>query len=714
MKKSISLLLCMILIWGLSESFGQNSFVSTINIGTTTSDDKVNAITKDGSGNIYITGKVNGNWVVKKYNASMVQQFTVDIASGEGVDIEFYSNTIYVIGRDLSAGEYECIYTLNSTTGATISSRCYDVNTTSHMTGLTVNAGGITIAGTITQYILDDNLGDLLDVQQNGSVNFPIGSPVSVNSSIFLIKLNLSLGHVWWRVIAGNNSSSNSACYGISTILNAGVYYSYITGYFGHKANATGAITFPGTSVLTSAGGTDIYIARFTNNSSLPSFTFSRKAGGTKLQNFPQQQFTIQDYGSDVSAVFTGGVETCYLTGSAIESATFGSITLSCGTSGNSFGYVASYSNAGVANWASIMGGCITSPNAESNEGLAVTSDGSGVYVTGRTLYGNTNSGDYGIYVGRHLATTGALSWHNIAVNQSSGTYRGGKAIAISGSCNLFVGGEFYGGVKFGNQVLSSSTGEGFLTKLPKLITWSGITSGSNCTPSSVTLTSTGGSYLWSNGATTNAITVNPTSQTTYTVTVTDKAVCSQQYSQTISPAWPANAGPDKIGLGNCCPCLTIGVAPLPGSPSYLWTTPINGLCNGGSPSPTNPQINVDVVGTYTLSVSYPGCFASTDQMVVTLAQCCRVGAESSNTTDFENLTLVPNPSSGYFQLEFPWVSLETAKITITDVTGKIVKQLETTEKKVEITMENSKNGFYFIDISRGSQKWKSKIVIQH
>ena len=68
------------------------------------------------------------------------------------------------------------------------------------------------------------------------------------------------------------------------------------------------------------------------------------------------------------------------------------------------------------------------------------------------------------------------------------------------------------------------------------------------CTGDTATLTAnvTGGtgtiSYLWSNSATTQAISVAPTTTTTYTVTVTDGNDCTATASQEITPSTNATA----------------------------------------------------------------------------------------------------------------------------------------------------------------------------
>ena len=97
--------------------------------------------------------------------------------------------------------------------------------------------------------------------------------------------------------------------------------------------------------------------------------------------------------------------------------------------------------------------------------------------------------------------------------------------------------------------------------------------SGSNqiCAGQSTTLTATGGtSYLWSNGSTSQSITVNPASTQTYTVTAINNGCASQPlpYTVTVTP------GPSAIvtGVDSVCPggASTLTVA---GGTAWQWST---------------------------------------------------------------------------------------------------------------------------------------------
>ena len=125
------------------------------------------------------------------------------------------------------------------------------------------------------------------------------------------------------------------------------------------------------------------------------------------------------------------------------------------------------------------------------------------------------------------------------------------------------------------------------------------ITGGTSiCIGSNTTLTAAGGSsYLWSNAATTAAITVSPVVNTTYTVTVTNSAGCTDTESRTVTVnGLTINAlvsGPDSICVGQSGTL----VASLTGgnAVSYLWSTNATSSAITVSPSSTT---------TYTVTVT--------------------------------------------------------------------------------------------------------------
>ncbi|OWY19835.1 hypothetical protein C7N43_37040, partial [Sphingobacteriales bacterium UPWRP_1] len=141
------------------------------------------------------------------------------------------------------------------------------------------------------------------------------------------------------------------------------------------------------------------------------------------------------------------------------------------------------------------------------------------------------------------------------------------------------------------------------------------------CNGQSATLTATGGgTYLWSTGATTAAITVNPTATTTYTVTVTGTNGCTATAttSVTVNPLPAANAGaPQTICSGSS---LSITAT---GGGTYIWST-----------GATTATITVNPVATttYTVTVTNASGCTATASKVVTVNPTPTAGAGTPQT----------------------------------------------------------------------------------
>jgi hypothetical protein len=231
--------------------------------------------------------------------------------------------------------------------------------------------------------------------------------------------------------IATVSSSSTNSNYGLDVAADA-TGNVYIVGYY------SGTATF-GTTSITSAGNADIFVAKYNSNGVLQ---WVKSAGGTG-----------DDYGKSIAVDAFGNV---YITGFFGNNATFGSALKT--SNGLDDIFVAKYSITGVLQWVQSAGGI------SNDEGSAISVDGSGsVYVTGRFvgtgIFGTTSinlSGGNDIFVAKY-STAGVLQW----VQAAGGTGNDfGKDIAVDGSGNVYVTGNYSGTATFGT---TSETSDGSL-----------------------------------------------------------------------------------------------------------------------------------------------------------------------------------------------------------------------------------------------------------
>jgi len=137
------------------------------------------------------------------------------------------------------------------------------------------------------------------------------------------------------------------------------------------------------------------------------------------------------------------------------------------------------------------------------------------------------------------------------------------------------------------------------------------------CANDNTLLTASGGTnYVWSTGATTPSITVNPASTTNYSVTVSN-GLCSGDTSITVTVnASPSvNAGPDFTINQGASVTITGG-----GNGTYSWSPSTNLSCA----TCPNPVANPSATTTYTLVITGAnGCVAYGNMTVfVTIPEC--------------------------------------------------------------------------------------------
>ena len=176
------------------------------------------------------------------------------------------------------------------------------------------------------------------------------------------------------------------------------------------------------------------------------------------------------------------------------------------------------------------------------------------------------------------------------------------------------------------------------------------------CTGGSATLTATGtGSFVWSTTETTQSITVSPTVNTTYTVTLTDANNCTNTDDVVVtigSSLTPSITSDTTICNGESITLIAGG------GTTYSWDTGDN------TPSITvNPNSTI----TYNVTVTDGGTCSGTASVTVTVNPAPTVDAGiNQSVCDGGSLTLTASGATTYL-----WSTTETtASINITPVTS--------------------------------------------
>ena len=272
-----------------------------------------------------------------------------------------------------------------------------------------------------------DGLGNVyVTGSYEGTATFGTTAKTSAGGSdIFVAKYNSS-GALQWVQSAGGTSDDSGNDIAVDRSGNV-----YVTGYY------IGTATF-GTTTKTSAGSNDLFVAKYNSSGALQ---WVQSAGGT-----------LSDAGNAITADGSGNV---YVTGYYQETATFGTTTKT--SAGSTDIFVAKYNSSGALQWVQSAGGTF------SDQGNGIAVDGSGnVYVTGKyeatATFGTTSktsAGGYDIFVAKYNSVGVIWDW----VQSAGGTTDDvGKGIAVDGSGNVYVTGWYFGTATFGTTTNGTTT----------------------------------------------------------------------------------------------------------------------------------------------------------------------------------------------------------------------------------------------------------------
>ena len=175
------------------------------------------------------------------------------------------------------------------------------------------------------------------------------------------------------------------------------------------------------------------------------------------------------------------------------------------------------------------------------------------------------------------------------------------------------------------------------------------------CPGGSVTLTASGGgTYSWSTGVTTTAITASPASTTTYTVTVTNASGCTATASQVVTVKALPSPTITPTGSTTFCNGGSV-ILTASGGSSYSWSN---------SASTAAITVNPSSTTTYTVTVTNAsGCTATASQVVTVNALPSPTITPTGSTTFCNGGSVILTASGGS---SYSWSnSASTAAITV-------------------------------------------------
>jgi hypothetical protein len=259
--------------------------------------------------------------------------------------------------------------------------------------------------------------------QFQGSATFGTTTLTSAGlNDIFVAKYDAG-GTLLWAHSAG--SSGNDTGSGVAVDESGNVV---VTGYF------VGDATF-GTTTLTSAGLSDVFVAKYDVGGT---FQWAHSAGGAG-----------SDFGYGVAAAGSGSV---VVTGAFQGTAAFAPPTL---TSAGAYDvFVAKYDGGGTLLWAQSAGG------TDTDQGFGVAVDGSGDavltgYFAGDATFGATtltSAGSDDVFIARYDAGGTLVRAQSAGGSGADLAY----AVAVDRSGNVVVTGTFGGSATFGGTTLTS------------------------------------------------------------------------------------------------------------------------------------------------------------------------------------------------------------------------------------------------------------------
>ncbi|MBK9477263.1 MAG: T9SS type A sorting domain-containing protein [Bacteroidetes bacterium] len=137
-------------------------------------------------------------------------------------------------------------------------------------------------------------------------------------------------------------------------------------------------------------------------------------------------------------------------------------------------------------------------------------------------------------------------------------------------------------------------------------------------------------------------------------------------------------------------------------SANYQWINCANNSTVAGATSQTFTPINT---GSYAVIVSKNGCSDTSN--------CVTMSVSVNELAQSNKVSMYPNPTSSYLQLEFTDISFsQQSTIDIINLQGKLVySTLNNNQPKLSIDMKAFPAGFYIIEVKNAQQSYRKQLI---
>lgn len=517
-------------------------------------------------------------------------------------------------------------------------------------------------------------------------------------NDVFILKLDNTGAFQWVKIVGG--ATGNEYSYSIKCDASGNPI---VQGDF--SSTSIDLDPGPGSFTISNMGSNyDIFILKLNTSGN---FIWAKQMGGSN--NDGSTGLTLDASGNIFS---TGG----FVSTDADFDPGPGTFTLAA-SPGNEEAFCVKLDQAGNFIWANKFGGSLV------DRAYSITVDNSGgVYLTGR-FEGNADFdpspasytmavvGQQDIFISRLNSLDGSFVW---ARSFGSVNSERGNCVVVNSTGDVFSCGYFYSGsaVDFDPgpatlNITSLGLEDAYIHKMaqcsPPTLPNNTTANSSLCPTESASLTATGtGTLNWYNLPSSGTLLTTGSSYNTPTLTAGNytyyvEAVNSCTTSLSRLPVTVTVFPNPTLSVVSSASVICAGESATlsaTGANSYSWST-------GGSGS--NIVISPIINTTYTITGAANGCSGSA-VFSQSVSACTGINEFNTNVLQFNSY---PNPNNGILIVDIQ----EPCKLTLTDVTGKIILGKNLVAGLNEIDLTNHTAGIYFINIQSDDKQNNFKII---